>query len=59
MATPPAERSPTGKRITIAAAATMRENACSDWSAERPNRAEELTKTMAVRLAPGNPPPFR
>ncbi len=31
VATLPAERSPTGKRITIATAVTMRENAYSDW----------------------------
>lgn len=56
VATLPAEHSPTGQRITIAAATTLKANSYTDWKEDLPNRADELTRILATKLAPDNPP---
>lgn len=59
VATLPTSRSADGHRVTVATFATFKEAAYSDWTASLPNWADELTRELATRLVPDNPPaPF-
>ena len=54
VATLPADRSPTGERITIAVATTAREDAFPDWTEDLQNLADTLTRLIAVEIVPDN-----
>lgn len=53
----PAARSADGKSLTIAVAATLREEAVTDWRGAIPNRADELAIAIATMLRPDQAPP--
>lgn len=55
----PAERAHDGRSLTIAVAATLREDAVENWRGTLPNRADELAVAIATMLRPDqSPPPF-
>lgn len=54
VATLPADRSPTGDRITIAVATTAKENAFPDWTEGMQNLSDSLTRLLAVEIVPEN-----
>lgn len=54
VATLPADRSPTGERITIAVATTAQEEAFTDWTEDLQNLADSLTRLIAVEIVPDN-----